>query len=556
MPVSPARKAAFDVLLGTETSDAYASELLHSTRVAKLSAADHGLATEIAMGVLRWRSVLDEHIAKHIAQPLAKLDAEVLTALRIGAYQLLLLDRIPAHAAINESVELVKHARKRSAAGMVNAVLRKIKPSAAQIDDREAPVSARLEDGPSQRSLQARPAHSPPNSPTLSSRAQGDLSLAKDHPKARACPERPTGGRKSNEDLLWGGAQRVTQNCSSPVTPPNDARGGSRSTRQRNGRTNTRSLDLGNRFANESISAARDDRAFRAHPGWLVERWTRNYGWDAAQEICTYDQYTPNTVLRADAALVEEPMQEGIELAPGRLLSSARVVARGDITRTQAFCERRLTIQDEGSQLVALLLGNGKRVLDCCAAPGGKTRIIAGENPGATVVAMELHPHRAALLRRLVPLPNVQVIAADARRMPVAAHFDRILVDAPCTGTGTFARNPEIKWRLQPEDIMRLQSYQVEILSAAMRQLSPGGQLLYSTCSLEPEENEAIIEHVLRDNASFRILDVRNRLEQLRRESLLAWPDIGSLVNGPYLRTIPGVHPCDGFFAALLERKL
>ena len=126
MSISPARAAAFEILLRIENTDAYASELLHSSRFAKLSPADHGLLTELVMGVLRWRGVLDKHIAEHSTQPLAELDIEVLTALRLGAYQLLFLDRIPTHAAVNESVELVKQARKRSAAGMVNAVLRKI----------------------------------------------------------------------------------------------------------------------------------------------------------------------------------------------------------------------------------------------------------------------------------------------------------------------------------------------------------------------------------------------------------------------------------------------
>src|SRR6266567_7063892 len=129
MPVSPSRAAAFEILMRVETTDAYASELLHSARFAKLSAADHGLLTELVMGVLRWRGVLDDKIAEHTSQPLTKLDREVLIALRLGAYQLLFLDRVPKHAAINESVELVKRARKRSAAGMVNAVLRKVASS-------------------------------------------------------------------------------------------------------------------------------------------------------------------------------------------------------------------------------------------------------------------------------------------------------------------------------------------------------------------------------------------------------------------------------------------
>ena len=468
MPVSPARAAAFDILLRVETTDAYASELLHSSRVAKLSPADHGLATEIVMGVLRWRSVLDEQIAAHVSQrpsaakaaansatfparlearpsrkdPLSKLDAEVITALRIGTYQLLFLDRIPAHAAINESVELVKKARKRSAAGMVNAVLRKIHPK----------------------------------SPTLSSRAG-----------------------------------------QSP--------------------------------------AARNDGALETHPGWLVQRWEQAYGTETAQAICAYDQSAPDTVIRADRELVEELANEEVGIEPGRLLKQAYTVVRGDLTRTRAFREKQLVIQDEGSQLIALLLGHGQRILDCCAAPGGKTRIIAEQNPDSTVIAMELHPYRAALMRRLVPVPNVHVIAADVRTMPFADQSDRILVDAPCTGTGTLARNPEIKWRLTPDDVSRIKVYQIEILSAAMKQLAPGGQLLYSTCSLEAEENDAVVDRALQGDSGFRLLDIRDRLTKIRNEgALICDPD--SLIRGPYLRTIPGVHPCDGFFAALLQREL
>jgi len=245
-----------------------------------------------------------------------------------------------------------------------------------------------------------------------------------------------------------------------------------------------------------------------------------------------------------------------VTLEPGKLLSNAYVVAHGDITRTRAFREGRVAIQDEGSQLVALLLGNGERILDCCAAPGGKTRILAEENPNATVVAIDVHPHRAALLKRLAPLPNVHVVATDARSMPFARGFDRILVDAPCTGTGTLARNPEIKWRLKLEDIARLQAYQIQILSSAMKQLAPGGRLLYSTCSLEPEENEGVIEKALERMGGFCVLDICGQLDTVRKEGALAWQDIGSLVRGAHLRTIPGIHPCDGFFAALLEREM
>ena len=438
MPISPARAAAFEILLRIENTDAYASELLHSSRLAKLSLADHGLLTELVMGVLRWRGALDKGIAEHVTQPLVRLDREVLTALRLGAYQLLFLDRIPTHAAVNESVELVKQARKRSAGGMVNAVLRKIKPG------------------------------------------------------------------------------------------------------------------------------ARDDLHELSHPQWLVERWTRIYGADIARRICDYDNRAPKQTIRISTAQSKAAVptlsldgfrSEGIRLEPGSLLSHAFAVASGDITHTQSFSERRLTIQDEASQLVAMLVGKGNAILDCCAAPGGKTRIMAEQSPHALVVAMEVHPHRAALLKKLVPSENVRVIAADVRQFPLDKKFDRVLVDAPCSGTGTLARNPEIKWRLKPENILRLQAYQIEILRSAINQVGRHGRVMYSTCSLEPEENEEVVEKVLAANPEFQLIDSREELDRLKNNRELVIDDIGSLLSGPYLRTIPGVHPCDGFFAAILEMK-
>jgi 16S rRNA (cytosine967-C5)-methyltransferase len=473
MPVSPARVAAFEILLRIETTDAYALEMLHASRFAKLSPADRGLLTELVMGVLRWRGVLDEKIASRSSQGLAKLDLEVLTALRLGMYQILFLDRVPRHAAVNESVELVKGAHKRSAAGLVNAVLRKIE------------------------------------------RASSDL----------------------NDGL--------------------------------------------------------------AHPDWLVDRWARIYGPDAARKICEYDQTAPRPAIRLNiaqsngetavpgspraagprlriqentgrgksrAALDGQPgtvvptrfpdglRDEGIQLEPGKLLSSAFTVKSGDITATKAFRERRVTLQDEASQLIALLVGEGKKILDCCAAPGGKTRILAERNPETMVVALELHPQRALLLKKLVPAGNVGVLAADVRKMPLVETFDRILVDAPCSGTGTLARNPEIKWRLRPEDLLRLQGYQVEILRAATQRVSHGGRIVYSTCSLEPEENEDVIDQALAADSSLRVVRCGDELEKLRASGEFIWAG-DSLVRGSYLRTIPGVHPCDGFFAAVIARS-
>jgi 16S rRNA (cytosine967-C5)-methyltransferase len=147
---------------------------------------------------------------------------------------------------------------------------------------------------------------------------------------------------------------------------------------------------------------------------------------------------------------------------------------------------------------------------------------------------------------------NVRVIVADATALPLTAEFDRVLADVPCSGTGTLARHPEIKWRLQPEDLEDLHGRQVAILKAALERVARGGRLVYSTCSLEKEENEAVVEEAL--SSRLRLVDCREELRRLRQEGTLAWQDIDSLTRGVFLRTLTGVHPCEGFFAAVVER--
>ncbi len=230
-----------------------------------------------------------------------------------------------------------------------------------------------------------------------------------------------------------------------------------------------------------------------AHPLWLVERWIAEFGFDRASGVCEYDQHAPETAVRlANPEVETELKRAGVDLAPGILLASARRVRSGNVANTKAFAEGRVSIQDEASQLVGLLVGKGSRILDCCAAPGGKTRIVAAQNPAASIVALELHPHRARLLRKLVPAQNVEVIQSDVLEFAPEATFDRILADVPCSGTGTLAHNPEIKWRLSPPDLLDLQERQLAILKAAMRHAAPGARLVYSTCSLEREENELV----------------------------------------------------------------
>jgi 16S rRNA (cytosine967-C5)-methyltransferase len=452
--VSLARAAAFDILLRVERDSSYAAELLHSRTIASLSTVDHSLVTELVMGVLRWRSLLDAQISQSSSQPLSRLDLEILVALRLAVYQLRWLSRIPARAAIHESVELVKRARKRSAAPFVNAVLRKLVAS--------------------------------------------------------------------------------TLLNSEGVTP------------QING-TSTETL-----------------AASAAHPLWLVDRWAQAYGLDAATQTCRHDQSVPVTAVRLRDPEAEDQLRaEGIELAPGAFLASARRVLCGDITASAAFRSGQCAIQDEASQLVAALVGQGTSVLDCCAAPGGKTLAMADRNADAQITAVDLHAHRARLLRRLLRPQNlssvagdgnVAVVAADARNLPFATRFDRVLADVPCSGTGTLSRNPEIKWRLKPEDLADLQMRQLAILRSAMARVAVGGRIVYSTCSLEREENEDVIERARAEDSSFRVLDCGDELEQLKKHGELIWDDPSTLTRGPYLQTLPGVHPCDGFFAAILER--
>ena len=441
--IAPARLAAYQVLFRVETRHSYAAELLHSELLKDLSLADRALATEIVLGTLRWQSKLDTQIAAASGRPTSKLDVEVRIALRMATHQLLHLERIPAHAAVNDSVELVKLARKRSAVPFANAVLRKLTHTSKDIE-------------------------------TDSSEQQRDAaSLASQY----------------------------------------------------------------------------------AHPQWLVERWIRNFGFENAERICQFHQQQPVTAIRIlDSATDEQLGTEKTTLEPGAIVAGARRIFSGDTTQTILWRQHKIFIQDEASQLVALLVGTGNRILDCCAAPGGKTSAIAGRIPNALIAACELHTHRARKMRELIPDTRIHVVVADAEQLPFSIRFDRILADLPCSGTGTLARNPEIKWKLRPEDISDLQVRQKKILAGALKNLEAGGRLLYSTCSLEPEEGEQVVEAALDEHPDLQLIPMQEQLLKLKEAGEVVWPDLNSLTTDNYLRTIPGIHPCDGFFAALMGR--
>jgi len=216
-------------------------------------------------------------------------------------------------------------------------------------------------------------------------------------------------------------------------------------------------------------------------------------------------------------------------------------------------------MQDEASQMVAHLLDvrGGDSVLDLCAAPGGKTAVLArAAGPLSLVVAADVHFHRLIALGTTLArleITSVQRVALDATTpLPFGRPFTKILVDAPCSGTGTLARNPEIRWRLQSPDLADLHRRQVALLKHALGQLSSGGRLVYSTCSLEPEENERVVDEALQDAPGFRRVSAISALQPHLREGA----DAARLFSPEgVFRTFPPEHGTDGFFAAAIERK-
>lgn len=450
--VSPARREAFAILLELEKGSGHSDDLLRSPSISALSAQDRNLCTTLVMGVLRWQIRLDALIRTLLSKPNARLDLEIQIALRLGAFQLQHLDRIPAHAAIGESVALAKHAGYKFASGMVNAVLRKI---AAQ-------------------------------------------------PKLQPLP-------------------------------------------------------AANLNPKELAEAT-------AHPAWLVECWAAHYGIQAARAICAHGQQQPELAIRLDdPALETELAAEGIHLEPGAILATARRVISGDITATQTFRSGRLRIQEEGSQLIAELAGLGTHILDCCAAPGGKTLILAERNPQVHITACEISPARLkALQARVAASPyaaQIETQLGDAAQFPAEPTYDLILADVPCSGTGTLGRNPEIRHRLQAADLVRHHDRQCAILRGALR--AGSGRVIYSTCSLEPEENSAVIAEVLGEAHNWRLISVLQILDELREENRVSLESVHTLQNAiaadGSLTILPGsLGPdaaTDGFFIAVLQKR-
>ncbi len=415
----------------------------------RLTELDKAFAREIVYGVLRWKERLDWIIAAYSHIKPSRLERAILAVLRMGAYQILFMDRVPAAAAVDESVKLAKGLRKKKeATAFVNGILRGIAEERKEI-------------------------------------AYPDL---RTHPI-------------------------------------------------------------------EYIAA------FHSHPAWLVSRWVEQIGREETIALCEANNQFPALTMRVNTlkASREEVMKrlhaEGIEasLTPFSPVG-LRIESPPTLASWGPLQQGWLQVQDEAAQLVSLMLAPkpGERILDLCAAPGGKTTHMAElmQNQGE-IIAVDVSPTKLQLVQencRRLGISMVKAMALDATApLPFASgSFDGCLVDASCTGLGTLRRHPEGKWRIKEADITRLQEIQGQILRQAAPLIKEGGILVYSTCTLTQEENEGVIEAFLSEHKEF-------SLEHAAR--LLPTECEGLLDAEGYLRTLPHRHGMDGFFAARLRRR-
>jgi len=428
-PLDP-RREAYRILSRVDEAGAFASVLLERSGRELGDPRDVALLTELVLGVLRRRAALDHAIARAASRPPEEIDRGVMTALRLGAYALLVLDRIPDFAAVDTSVRLVREAGAAKAAGFANGVLRRI--------------------------------------------------------------------ARERRDLL----------------PPAPVAG------------DVEALAL-----------------YHSHPTWWTRRVVGRMGWERAESLLRADNEPAATVLApwprscSAAELAAALEGEGVVTEPCRFVPAALRVTSGVPQSTRAFRDGWFWIQDEASQLVVTLFGEtaGPAVADLCAAPGGKTLALAARLlPGGRIVAVDRRLARLARLRAnlaRVGAGGVDLLAADLTRTPpLAGAFDDVLLDAPCSGTGTLRRHPEIRWRLAPDDIPALAARQQRLLESAATLVAPGGRLVYAVCSLEPEEGAGVVSAFLESHPEFD-------------------------PKGAALSTSPLDDGLDGFFAVRLLRR-
>ena len=447
--MTSARLAAVRVLMALDAGRTTLTAEIERERPDLSDRRDRALFLELAAGVTRWQAALDARIAAHSARPVSDLEPEVRAVLRTAAYQLHHLERIPEHALVHESVEIVRALRRARATGFVNAVLR---------------------------------------------------SMVRGRGQPSPLPPRPA--------------------------DPSDT------------------------------EAALDYLAITlSHPRWLVSRWLQRVGFDACESWCLFNNTSPEVTVRAISrsenigSLLE---REGVTAVPSRYVRGALKLPPGSLGKVSTLTRGKLLIQDEGSQLVAVLAGGrpGELVLDTCASPGGKTlTLLDAVEPGGTVIAGDLRPARVALLRSTLERAgrHAHVLTLDAGQpLPFVSGFDRVLLDAPCSGLGTLRRDPDIKWHRRPQDLPALAAAQLTMLEHAAAVVRPGGAIVYATCSSEPEENDAVIDQFLARATEYHLA---------RLDPGQSLPDAATMIDARGMLHSTPAQGLDAFFAALLIRK-
>jgi len=445
---APARVAAFHALRAIDNGSADLPSALSRSRQHLSDERDRALAADVVTGTLRSQRSVD-HLIEHFAKrSLGKLDADIVTILRLSLYQLLHLTRVPASAIVDDAVDLARLARKPSATGFVNAVLRS----------------------------------------TI--RQKNHLPL----------PSRPDDPTDRDAALAYLG---VTH----------------------------------------------------SHPEWLVTRWLDRYGFEATERWVQFNNATPPLTLRVNRlrATREEARRiladDGIETDEAPAAPDGLVVAAGNPLRR--LPDGLFFVQDEASQLVALVAGAqaDERVLDLCAAPGGKTTAMAAMMADrGVIVASDVRAKRIRLLHDTVRLSgsrHTHVVQVPARGpLPFTDTFDCVLVDAPCSGLGTIRRDPDIRWRRHDRDLVALADSQIDLLERAAGAVAQGGRLVYATCSSEPEENDDVVGRFLERHTEFTL-------------SPVAQPALKRFIDQRGMfRTLPFAHGLEAFFAAVLVRRV
>jgi len=448
--ISPARKVATDVLRRVEAEGAFASLALDHAfdRHPALSSVDRSLASQLVYGTLRWRRRLDYVLAAHSRRPLERIEPQLLRILRMVAYQLLFLDRVPEFAAVDEGTGLAAILRGKRAAGFVNAVAR-------------------------------------------------GLARAKDR-------------------LEW-------------PDPDKDF---------------VRYLEVVHSF-----------------PSWMIRMWLKQLGQQETIDLMeSLNKPAPlwlraNTIKGPTSRLLELLAASGLKTEESSLVPDAvKVEGVGDLTTLAAHEAGWLHVQDAGAQAVCQLVSArpGQRILDACAAPGGKSATVVQQmkNQGE-LLAVDRNPARMGLVRSLAERLGLSIISrqvADVRELNSSAvgMFDRVLLDAPCSALGVLRRHPEGKWRITPQDLRRLSGIQAELLDAVSQLVKPGGVLIYSVCTMNDAEGPELIRSWLDDNREY-------SLDDPRKNKKAPWHKL--VDNEGFLRTWPHVHQMDGFFAARMRRK-